>query len=160
MLTVFNDGRYMQVLIYYPFIESESGLVADINNATVTYINDTSLLTGIETSPCPSASAEIIAWEEECVPVNCVDIGNHSPGEACDNGEYVAHWNCTGAWVVTGCVYTGGGGSSSGSNNPNDPFPPTGNGGNPTNPVEPNNPDNPDEEVPTVPFYSSLARSS
>ena len=151
MLTVFNDGRYMQVLIYYPLIDSDDGLIADINSSTVTYINDDSLLTGIETPPCPSASAEIIAWEGECVPVNCGDVGNHSPGQACDNGEYVAYWQCSGGWVVTGCVYTGGGGSStgSGSTNPNNPFPPTGNGGNPTNPVDPNNPN---EEVPTVPF--------
>jgi len=152
MLTVFDDGRYMQILIYYPLIDSDDGLIADINSATVTYINDDTLLTGIESSPCPSASAEIIAWEEECVAVLCGDIGNHLPGQACDNGEYVAHWNCTGAWVVTGCVYTGGGGGSgtgSGSNNPNDPFPPTDNGGNATNPVDPNNPD---EQVPTIPF--------
>lgn len=148
MLTIFNDGSYMQVLIYYPFINNDNQLEADINGATVTYINDESLLTNVESSPCNNASEEIIAWEEECVAVNCGDKGDHSPGEACDNGDYVAYWNCTGAWVVTGCIHTGNGSSSSGSNT-NDPFPPTGNGGNSTNPSDPNTPD---ETVPTIPF--------
>lgn len=150
MLTVFDDGRYMQVLIYYPLIESDYGLIADINGATVTYINDDSLLTGIESSPCGYTSEEIIEWSDEadCIYFNCTAGGNHSYGQSCSGSPGEQPFKiCYGGWVVTGC--TNGGSSGSGSTNPTDPFPPTGNGGNPTNPVDPNIPN---EEVPTVPL--------
>lgn len=152
MLTIFNDGRYMQVLIYYPLIDSEDGAVADISSATVTYINDVTLLTGVESSPCANTSEEIIEWSDEadCIYFNCTAGGNHSYGQSCSGSLGEQPFKiCYGGWVITGCTSGGGSSSGSGSTNPTDPFPSTGNGGNPTNPVDPNNPN---EEVPTVPF--------
>ncbi|WP_046755525.1 hypothetical protein [Kordia jejudonensis] len=152
MLTVFNDGRYMQVLIYHPLIDSDDGRIPDINGATVTYINDAALLTGIENSPCGSPSEEIIAWSDEvdCVYFNCTAGNNHSYGQTCYGSPGEQPFRiCYGGWVVTGCVSGGGSSTGSSSTNPNDPFPPTDNGGNATTPVDPNTPDEP---IPTVPF--------
>jgi hypothetical protein len=147
MLTVFNDGSYMQVLIHYPLISDAGILEPDVSNALVTYINDASLLTGIETSPCPNTTEEIISWDAEanCIEIDCTGGPSHSYGETCNaSADQQPMRICSGAWVVTGCITTGGGGSSSGTG----PFNPPSGGSQ--NPDDPNN--EIEEEVPVVPL--------
>lgn len=145
VITIFNNGNYAQMLLTYPYVIENGEILYDFENAIAEYIFDDSLLLGKSGSPCPSTSEEIIAWEDGgCIAVNCGLEGNHSPGEACDDGEVRAHWNCGGAWVVTGCVYTGGGTYTGGT----DPSNNTTNGGgnsNDTNNI-------PNEEIPVIPF--------
>ncbi|WP_298427946.1 hypothetical protein [uncultured Kordia sp.] len=147
VLTVFNDGGFTQMLIKYPYTIENGETTYLFTQATAQYIVDTNLLLAESDSPCPSTSEEIIAWEDGgCVAVNCGLKGNHSPGEACQDGVVRAHWNCTGAWAVTGCVYTGGGtytGTGTG-----DPSNATTNGGGSTTGTTTNPPNYP----PTVPI--------
>ena len=121
ILTIFDDGGYTQMLVTYPYVVTNGEIEYIFTQATAQYIVDDNLLLGESESPCPSTSEEIIAWEDGgCNAVNCGLAGDHSPGEACEDGVVRAHWNCTGAWGVTGCVYTGGGmytGTTDPSNN-------------------------------------------
>lgn len=110
ILTVFRDGNYTQMLVTYPYIEENGEIEYHFTQSTAQYIVDDNLLLGKSNLPCPSTSEEIIAWEDGgCVAVNCGLAGDHSPGEACEDNVVRAYWNCSGAWVVTGCVYTSGG---------------------------------------------------
>lgn len=147
MLTVFSDGSYMQVLIHYPLISAAGVLEPDVSNALVTYINDISLLTGIETSPCPNTTEEIMSWDAElnCVDINCSAGGNHSYGQSCDgNADQQPMRICSGGWVITGCITTSGSDSGSGTG----PFtPPSGGSQNPDDPTN-----EIEEEVPVVPL--------
>jgi len=147
MLTVFSDGSYMQVLIHYPLIGDAGILEPDVSNALVTYINDASLLTGIETSPCLNTTKEIMSWDAElnCVDINCSAGGNHSYGQSCDgNADQQPMRICSGGWVITGCITTSGSGSGSGTG----PFsPPSGGSQNPDDPTS-----EIEEEVPVVPL--------
>ncbi|WP_430413127.1 hypothetical protein [Kordia sp.] len=150
ILTMFNDGSYAQMLLSYPFSVINDEKQYDFDNATGVYIVDNSLLIGESDSPCPSTTEEIIAWEDGgCIAVNCGEGKDHSPGEVCDNGEYNAYWHCSGAWVVTGCVYNSGG-LYTGTGDPSNS---TTNGGGNNN----NNTDNfiPNEEIPVIPLMKT-----
>ena len=119
VLNIFNDGGYNQLLISYPVAEINGDRTYNINTATATYINDPNLLAkGVQ---CANASEEIIAWDPDagvCVDYNCkapTGNGQHAPGDACSAiGEDRAHTECSGGWVVTGCINYGGSGSGFG----------------------------------------------
>ncbi|WP_298419629.1 hypothetical protein [uncultured Kordia sp.] len=146
VLTVFEDGSYMQLLINYPLFESAGTLTPDITNATVTYINDAMLLTGADSSPCTSPTEEIMSWSEEatCYYFDCTAGGNHSYGQSCRGSESQQPQKiCLSGWVVTGCVVYGG------STTPADDGTLNG-GGSTNNQPNPNNPTT--GEVPVVPF--------
>jgi hypothetical protein len=119
VLNIFNDGGYNQLLISYPVTEINGEINYNISAATATYINDPNLLAkGVQ---CANASEEIIAWDPDagvCVDYNCkapTGNGQHAPGDACSAiGEDRAHTECSGGWVVTGCINYGGSGSGFG----------------------------------------------
>jgi hypothetical protein len=142
MLTIFDTGDYMQVLVAYPMIDTNGILEPSVIGTTLTYINDVSLLTGAEMPPCASLADEIIGWDISCVDVNCTAGGDHSYGEPCNGSPSQQPSRiCTGGWVTTGCMTSGG---SPGTSPSNDPV------GGGQNTGDPNN--DPIEEVPIVPF--------
>lgn len=163
--TIFSNGGYTQMLISYPILHSNNGYNFDINNASVTYIQDDTLLSfardGI--SPCNNWTEEIIEWDSnagECVEYNCTAGGNHAPGESCngdpDQQPYIV---CSGGWVVTGCISFGGGtggsgdsdssgGGSSGNTDSNNDS-----NENNTIPNTDNNITPEDQLLPVIPFY-------
>ncbi len=151
VLTIFNNGDYTQMLISYPVLISDFSASPDVENASVTYINDTGLLLKSDVQ-CPSTEQEIIGWDEGaglCVPVNCTAGDQHTPEQAWEcNGSssQLPYYECTGGWVVTGCT-TSGGGSSTGDEDANDDSP-YGDGAGHTNP----NPD-PNEEIAIMPLF-------
>lgn len=130
VLTLFNDGGYTQLLISYPIIEVDGAMTYDINTASVSYINDQSLLAKADT--CPT-SDEIIGWDPnagECIAVNCTAGGNHTVDQAwqCNgSSSQLPHYECSGGWVVTGCISHGGGGGNTGTDDEN-PYGNTGGG--------------------------------
>ena len=145
VLTIFQDGSYMQLLINYPLLDNAGTLTPDITNATAVYINDATLLTGIESSPCGNTTEEIISWSEEvnCYYLDCTAGENHSYGEFCHGSPSQQPARiCMGGWAVTGCITYGG--STTPSNNA-----PTGSG-NATNTHT--QPDQNTNEVPVIPF--------
>ncbi len=148
VLTQFNDDRYTQYLISYPIVNGEP----DISTGSLEVINDDSLLYNRIQTPCEG----LMEYQAPvCIDYNCGDAGDHSPGEACTSGEYVAYRKCTeGGWVNTGCS-TGGGSTDSGTGDPAD----SNNGGNTNTGGDTTPPD--DEEVvvvvvPLVPAWQQI----
>ncbi|WP_046757997.1 hypothetical protein [Kordia jejudonensis] len=143
VLTIFQDGSYMQSLISYPLIDVAGTLTADIDNATAIYIDDTILLTGTESSPCGNTSEEIIGWSDDvnCYYLECTAGGRHSWGEYCSGSPSQQPARiCMGGWIATGCI-------TYGASYPSNTFPTT-NTGNATNTTQPD----PTDEVPIIPF--------
>ena len=148
VLTIFDNGDYTQMLISYPVLISDFSANPDVENASITYINDSGLLLKSDIQ-CPSTTEEIVAWDDGCVEINCTAGGDHSPAEIdeCNGQPWQLPWEyCNGGWVVTGCTTSGGGGST-GDEDANDDSP-YGDGAGHTNP----NPD-PNEEIAIMPLF-------
>ncbi|WP_046756596.1 hypothetical protein [Kordia jejudonensis] len=151
MLTFFDNGSYMQVLINYPLIINEGIVEADVTQATITYIDDNTLLLGTEMSPCANTTEEIIEWsnETDCVYTNCTAGMQNTYGQTCyGTPEQQPQKICYGGWVVTGCISYGGSTTTSGSST--DPSNDTTSGGSSNNT---NGNDDSNELIPTVPVF-------
>ena len=125
--TIYNDSTATQYLINYP-LNSYSEF--DIANATIQSINDSSLIYN-RGSDC-QGFADVVEYQDPvCVDNNCNEGGDHSPGEACDDGVYRATRTCTqGGWVDVGCTSGGGGTASNGNGDYNPDNQTTGGNGN------------------------------
>ncbi|MBT8244412.1 hypothetical protein [Winogradskyella sp.] len=157
VVTYYSNNRYTQFLTSYPILEDSDGTVSfDVPNATITSINDSSLLfRGVE---CASYAQE---WQAgECFDVNCggsSGSGTHGPGDNCnaEPGDQPYTWCEPGTWVNTYCVQyiseDGGGGSTT-----------TGGGGGNSNNNDDNDDDDDDDddavEFPTVPLDDDFGR--
>ncbi|MCF6295456.1 MAG: hypothetical protein L3J25_07180 [Flavobacteriaceae bacterium] len=141
VFTSFNNGNTKQYLISYPIVNADSDQEYDIANATIQSINDDTLIY----SRGEGCWASIVEYEDPvCVDYNCGLSGNHSPGEACDDGDYRAYTECTGGGWVERCTTPGGGGTSGGSDyDPDD----TTNGGNTNTDTNTDNTTEDEEEV-------------
>ena len=121
--TIYKDSTSNQYLVAYP-IQENNGI--DIYNTTVQRLYGNSLY---QIENACNGYAEIMEFQEEvCIDTNYGLIGNHTPGQACFDGEYRATRTCSGGgWVAVGCSggdgsigtgpsggRSGGGGSSSG----------------------------------------------
>ncbi|QHI36725.1 hypothetical protein IMCC3317_20950 [Kordia antarctica] len=147
VLTVFSNGDYSQMLVSYPYTYVDDEIQYSINSSTAQFIVDDTLLLNESSSPCPSTQAEIIDWEDiECVAVNCGEVGNHPPGQQCEDGTQRSYWECTGGWVVIDCVQPSSGSSA-------------GDGAGPfTNPAGggvDTNDDTIDDEIPVMPMIKT-----
>ncbi|WP_298423728.1 hypothetical protein [uncultured Kordia sp.] len=109
--TIFNDGTFKQYLIAYPLQSPDERTMYDFRNASIQEIHDATLIQR------ESGCASIVAYEEPiCINYDCSiggGDGSHSPGEACDNGEFSAVTICTGGgWIDQGCGDNTNGGTN------------------------------------------------
>lgn len=144
VITFFNDSLYTQKLLTYP--KDLNTNQWDIANASVTTINDASLL---YKNSCATNEAIVAAWDPDagnCVPWPCASHVHWGSNEANDcehTGSDAPFDQCSGGWVDS-CVGCGGssGNGSTGS--------PVGGGGIYITPVIPYNP------IPVVPINTQL----
>jgi len=123
VLTQFNDDTFTQHLISYPIINSKP----DILTGSIEAINDDSLLYAKD----PQCESLLEYVQPICIDFNCGLEGEHSPGEACNDGVVRSYSVCSqGGWVyTTSCS----GGGSAGGGTPDPTLP--GAGTDPTDPV-------------------------
>lgn len=128
VLTFYSDGSYSQVLVGYPFIETDNGNEYNIANINIQIILDENLMAREE---CDYSWQEIIEFEEgECIFFNCTAGGNHAYGQPCNaepgSGQEAFVVCGEGGYAVVGCSPSGssggpssGGGSTGGSSSGN-----------------------------------------
>jgi hypothetical protein len=132
VLTFFDNDSIHEMLVKYPRIFNNPDQNYDMDNISAQPIDGNLSLFG--RSICDGYP--VTSWDPNanCVDYNCGLSGDHSPGQACEDGVYRAFRHCVGAWV-TDCVPppsdndgnpddgSGGGGGGSGNDDAIDIIP-------------------------------------